>query len=300
VLLGATNTTKFTYDAKTQEEGVTLVFYATATKGTDVATKDKSIDLPGDVDEPYVVVTTLTSDQTFIGTTSAEAGYPIIFTATVENQGDADATGVTFTWMKDNVTFTGTGATQTFDLAMGNVTTFEYTWEISQSEPLGMVNISASVQDSEQILEVEVTQYLMPVVSLSFTTNSTSGKGDATVKVGYKLENTGSAAALLVCVVIKDTTTQKELWNNSCLDMVMAGGSTTGEASIVVKAGTKYTLEATATYSFGGVDQPEVKTPTTIVAEQKKKTTGGPGFEVVMVVAALAIALIVVGRKRQN
>ena len=300
VLLGATNTTKFTYNALTEEDDVTIVFYATATKGTDVATKDKSIVLPGDIDESNVQVTDLSSDQTFIGTTSAEAGYPIIFTATLENLGDADATGVTFTWMKDTVTFTGTNATQTFDLGQGNMTTFEYTWEIPKTEALGMKNISASVQDSEMVLEVEVTEFLMPVVTLSFTTNATSGTGAQTVKVGYKLENTGSAAALLVCVVIKDKTSGKEVWNNSCLDIVMAHGSTTGEASIVVPAGTTYTLEGTATYAFGGVDQPAVTSGTTLVAEAKTKKKTSPGFEVVLIVAALAIALMVVGRKRRN
>jgi PGF-CTERM protein len=299
VLLGATNTTKFTYDAKTQEEGVTLAFYATATKGTDVATKDKSIELPGDVDEPDVQVWDLTSSETFIGTTSAEAGYPITFTATVKNFGDADATGMTFTWMRDNVTFTGTNATQTFDLGQGNETIFEFTWEISKTETVGITVISASVGDSVLTLDVDVTQYLMPVVTLKFTTNSTSAKGDQTFKVGYVLENTGSASALLVCVVIKDQT-GKELWNNSCLDMVMAGGTTTGEASIVVKAGSKVTLAGTATYSFGGVDQPTVTAAETPVFEAKKKKTSSPGFEVVVVVAALAIALIVVGRKRRN
>jgi hypothetical protein len=284
---GGTAVAEFTYTAETMEEAVTLTFYAKVEKGTDMAEINKSVDVPGDIDAAEIVVNTLTSNVA-----TQQQKKVIIFTIEVENVGDADATAVEILLKKDNTTVT----TFTEDINTTNATaTLVFEWTIPATEAVGDKLFEAVVGDSIVNLTVAVTEYLLPVVKFEFDTSMDyTGKGDKTYEIAVNVSNTGNAAATGIYVTVTDSETATELYNTTINAPI---GDSNFTFSLAVKAGTTYNLKLVYEYTWDGTDY-SGEAINQAVAKADKKKKESPGFELVVVIGAVLVAVFAIGRKR--
>lgn len=292
ITAGGTADVVFTYPAKTMEDASEVNITATIGAVTDY----KLLTVPGDIDLAEFEITAV------VAPVKQERTLSIDITATVKNIGDALAEEVTVTF------FAGTTEIGTMDLvnvtAGGENTTAALTWTIPSTFALGDTIINATVGDIFLTMNFTVEEFRKPIVTIEFEKNTkdkvksysaeAADGAKKTIKVKVVLENTGTADAKNVVIILKDKK-GKEL-GNATVATIAAGGEATQEIAIKVKAGTSTKMTAEATYD--GIHDDSY--PATATAETAGLDVAVvPGFEAVVFVAAIGIAVVVLSRRRK-
>jgi hypothetical protein len=300
-------TCTYVYAIATTEDDHNVSISAVITLGTDTATDAKNVTVPGDLDHPdYAFV-----DLAVAPTTSQEKGLKTTITVSVKNTGDALGATITLKFKAGtsdigsktlvNLTVGGTGNTTTLD------------WTIPTSFAVGKVDINVTIDGtaiyknmSYNVIATKVPTLLVDFAKdakgkvKSYSSSAADGK-TKTLKVVVTLKNTGTADAKNVVVVLTDS--KGKALGNGTVATVVAGQETTLTIAIKLKAGTSTKLTATATYdgihAIAGIDKaltaasPAATAPTAKVVKT-------PGFEGVVLAAAVAVALVVLSRRKKN
>ena len=254
--------------------------------------------IPGDVDLAEVHPDSVTVDKTTLELT--QGSFTISVKAT--NHGDALAADVMLDVYVQKSDGTGdrtkVGTTNLGDLVAGaegtNTTTFTPTavgsWVFSVDMAGGQLNSSA----------VTTT----PALTGGLTVNVTSGdiKGEVakgakkTAKVSVEVKNTGTGTVTDVNVTISDGTTA--LASDTSIASLAPGESKTVELTVKVKP-KKQTLTVAAVGKFRGNDITASAAAGGSATVTNKVTETTPGFEGVVFVAAVVVALAILRRKRK-
>jgi len=299
ITLGGRATVVFVYSIATAEADKLVDFNVTITLGTNTDYLVKNITVPGDNDVAAYEITELTVTPA----TSQERGVAATIKATVKNVGDALGTSITLKFKA------GTADIKTETLVnltvggAGNTSTV--TWNIPLTFALGDVNINVTI-DGETVYKnvtYKIIEFKKPIITATFekdkkgkvkSYSSTGADGSSkTLKINVVLANTGTATASNVKVIIKDSK-GKEL-GNTTVASIAAGASSTATIAIKMKAGASTKLTADVTY--GGVHADTYPATTTETASAKVVKT--PGFEAVILVAAVAVAVVVLSRRKK-
>jgi len=297
IAIGATVDVVFAYTATTAEADVELNF--TAKLGTE--SDFELITVLGDIDLAEFNVTGLT----IAPATEQERGLSVDITVTVKNIGDALADEI-----KVKV-LAGTTEIGTADLvnisADGENTTAVMTWNIPASFALGDVEINATIDGYPDVFKnvtFSIIEYKKPVVTVEFAKTKkdkvanykTEGEEGAkkTLKIKLTLTNDGTATANNVVVILKDKK-GNELGNATGLT-VAAGGTLDVEIPIKIKAGSSTTIDAEVTYDGVHADP---YGPATAAEKSKAEVEQTPGFEAILLVGAVMVALAILSRRRK-
>jgi hypothetical protein len=287
----------FTYTATTAEDAKEVNL--TAELGA--ASAFKLLAIPGDIDLPDLEITAVVAAPA-----TQERGLDADITVTVKNNGDAIAAEV-LVKLFAGTTEIGTATLVNVSDAGGENTTDAITWSIPSTWELGITELNATIDGTEIFLAVNFTveEYKKPVIELEFAKNKKGTKvksysaeaaegAKKTLKVEVIVKNTGTAAAKDVFISIKDKK-GKEL-ANATVPSVAAGGEETVTIPVKMKAGQSTTLSADATYD-GIHDDSYTAAATT--ENPKAEVVKTPGFELVVLVAAMVIAMVVLTRRRK-
>jgi len=193
----------------------------------------------------------------------------------------------------------------------GNITTLD--WTIPATFALGKVDINVTIDGFTVYKNMSYTVIVVkvPVLVVSFAKDtkgkvksysSTAADGKTkTLKVVVTLQNTGNADAKNVVVILKDS--KGKALGNATIASVPAGQTVTQTIEIKLKAGASTKLTATATYdgihALAGIDKG--LTASSLATESPSaKVVKTPGFEGVILVGAVAVALVVLSRRKKN
>jgi hypothetical protein len=296
----------FEYDVATKEDLANVNFTATITLGTDTATDFKEVSVPGDLDHPDFALDGLTVTPAATAERSGKVPMTATIKVTVKNVGDADAAtatlkfwaGTTALGTKDVVNVTAGGA--------GNETTF--VWTIPSSFALGSVEINVTVEGTTVFknMTYSIIEYKKPTLTIEFqkdkkgkvlSYSSSAAEGaKKTLKIKVLIGNTGTAEAKNVRIAIFNSK-NVEIGNTTVTGTIAAGAAATEYIVLVkLKAGTSTKITAKVTYEgiHGATDTYEQTTAGTTSAKVVKT----PGFEAVILVAAVAVALVVLSRRK--
>jgi|GEM_PF-3422077 len=303
----------FVYPIATAENDKLVNITANITLGTSTFETIKNVTVPGDLDHPdYAFV-----DLSVAPTVSQERGLKTTITVSVKNTGDLIGTTITLKFKAGtsdigsktlvNLTVGGTGNTTTLD------------WTIPSTFALGKVDINVTIDGYTTVagltvfknMSYTIIELKKPSVAVDFAKDtkgkiksySSSGASGSTktLKVVVNLKNSGNADAKNLKIVIKDSK-GKELANMTGIT-VAAGASVNETLEIKLKAGTSTKLTADITYDgihgLAGIDKGLTATSPT-ADSPSAKVVKTPGFEGVLLVGAVAIALVVLSRRKKN
>jgi hypothetical protein len=301
VTLGGQTVVTFVYAIPTAEADKIVDFNATITLGTDSAYLVKNITVPGDVDLPAYEITELTVTPV----TSQERGLKAKITVKVKNIGDAlgDKIKVKFWAGASEI-----GSTEVVNVTVGGTPneTF-YEWAIGGTYALGKVDLNVTIDGTSvwKNISYNIIEYKKPVLTASFAKDkkgkvigysSSAAEGKSkTLKIKIDVSNTGTADAKNIKIVIKDSK-GKVLTTYNATGTIAPGATQQYVVEIKMKAGAS--TKITADVSCEGIHndvQPAVTTP--VAASAKVVKT--PGFEAVVLAAAVAVALVVLSRRKK-
>jgi hypothetical protein len=293
----------FEYDIATKEDLSIVNFTASITLGTDIASDWKNISVPGDLDHPDYALDALTVSPA----ASCERGLKATISVTVKNIGDADATSVTLKFWA-GTTALGTKVVENVTAGgAGNVTTFE--WTILATFAVAATEINVTVEGTTPTvfknISYAVIEYKKPVLTIEFqkdkkgkvmSYSSSAAEGaKKTLKIKVLIANTGTADAKNVRIGIFNSK-NVEIGNATVTGTIVAGAAATEYIVLVkMKAGTSTKITAKVTYEGIHADTYSAETAGTTSAKVVKT----PGFEAVVMVAAVAVALVVLSRRKK-
>ena len=302
VSIAGTTDVVYTYAVLTPKDDAIMNITASVTLGTDTASAWKNITVPGHIYKSVIVISDLTASVA-----SVEAKLPVTFTATVKNTGDLLAPSVVLTFMAGTTTI---GTKTVYNLTVGgtgNMTTMVWT-----PTTAGKYNINVTISATNyKNMSYTVAATKVPTLVVDFAKDtkgkiksySSSGASGSskTLKIEITLQNTGTADAKNVKVVITDA--KGVALGNVTVATIAAGASSPQTIEVKLKAGTSTTLTATATYDgihgIQGTDKGLTATSPT-ADSPSAKVVKTPGFEGVILVAAVAVALVVLSRRKKN
>jgi len=267
----------------------------------------KNITVPGDIDRPDYDITELL----IAPIATQERGLDTVITVKVKNIGDALGKNITLQFWANGTVF---AAKSMYNLSAGEDNLTALVWPIpSVFSPLGKIDINVSIVDYPaykhiyyNIIELKKPRVIVDFAKdkngkvKSYSSSATSGKSK-TLMIKVTLQNLGSADAKDLKLIIYDSN-HKELANGT--DITVPMGHTISVAiPIKFKSGTSIKIMAVIIYNgvhaIPGLDKgltaasPVTDMPTVRVS----KTT--PGFEAVLLVGALAVALVVLSRRKK-
>jgi hypothetical protein len=285
--IGASGTYDFTYVATTAEDDVEVNISA--------GEESKLLSIPGDVDAPDLVVDSVTYAPT------VEQKDPLKITVVIANNGDADQVEEVEVALMVDTTEIGTVAF--VNITAGGTNTTEFEWAVG-TFAVGEYQVNATLGETYLLGEnFTVTEYQVPILELEFAKKddkvknykSSGAEGEKKkIKVELVLKNTGNAAASNVNVSVKDS--KGNDLGFTIVPSVAAGGEESVVVEFKLKAGKKTgEMTASATADFEG----ETIADTNTAGEGAKATVEQtPGFEVVVLLAAVIVAIAILGRRR--
>lgn len=293
----------YTYMVKTPKDTANLSFEAGVSLGIDVATPlVKNISVPG---HKYRAIYEI-SDLSITPALTQERGLVAKISVSVKNVGDLLGDTITIklkAGSQDITTLT------VKNIAIAGTNTTSYNWSIPATFAISGVKINASIGDTiVKSMNYTIIEYKKPVLSVDcvktkdgkkcagYSSSAADGKYK-TLKVQVIVTNSGTADAKNVNITIKD----KDGKYLGSLIVPTISPSTTGTTYTIeckIKAGTSTT--GTATVSYSGIHS-DVQTPVTSPATstQSIKVVKTPGFEVVVLVAAVMVAVVILSRRKK-
>jgi len=312
VKVGTPTTVTFSnYVVSTAKDDVLLNFTADLVLGTDHATKLANITVPGHKYRPNYAVTAITA----LPAGPIERGLtgaPINITVTVKNTGDN----------KDKTTLTvklttklGTAAAADLTtltikgVVAGGTNTTSFLWNVPSTFTIGTYVIDAFLDGitplTHQNATYQIIEYKKPILSVDFA-KDTKGKlksysgsaadgKTATLNVVVIVTNTGTAAATNVNVTLTDAS--GKVLGSTIIPSIAVGG-TSGEVKIPIKVKAGASVKVTANVKGTGIHTDAITgtaSPLPVSGSVKKT----PGFEVIVLVGAVFIALVILYRRRK-
>jgi hypothetical protein len=267
----------------------------------------KNLTVPGDVDRPEFNITALTITPT----SESERGLWIEIKATIMNFGDATGVDIPLTFRAGTTVL---DLRTVASLPAGTSRDVSVAYLIPIDQTLGDLGLSVSIDHTavHKNLTYKVIELKTPTLKLEFGKDKTgkvqSFSGSAadgkskTYTVTVLLSNLGDADAKNVTLSLKDS---KDNVLGSMTQMgVKTGKNLTVTFVIKVKAGTSTKLHAEATYDglhgIAGHDKGLSSTSAPADSPTVKVTKSTPGFEVVVLIGAVMVALVVLSRRKKN
>jgi hypothetical protein len=303
ISIGGSTEVSYTYAVPTPKDAAILNFTIGVTLGTATASDWKNISVPGHIYKSVLEFTELTASPA----TQVEAGLPVTFSVTVKNTGDLLAAKVDLTFLAGTTTI---GTKSLYNLTVGGAgNTTSVTWTPTTVAKVN-INVTISATNYKNITySVIATKKPVLVVDFakdakgkvkSYSSSAADGK-TKTLKVVVTLQNTGTADAKNVNVTLTDS--KGKALGSGLVPTVVAGQSTTVTIAIKLKAGASTKLTATAVYdgihALAGIDKGLTATSPAATAPTAK-VVKTPGFEGVVLAAAVAVALVVLSRRKKN
>jgi hypothetical protein len=303
ITIGGSTEVSYTYAVPTPKDAAILNFTVGVTLGTATASDWKNISVPGHIYKSVLEFTELTASPA----TQVEAGLPVTFSVTVKNTGDLLAAKVDLTFLAGTTTI---GTKSLYNLTVGGAgNTTSVTWTPTTVAKVN-INVTISATNYKNITySVIATKKPVLVVDFakdakgkvkSYSSSAADGK-TKTLKVVVTLQNTGNADAKNVNVTLTDS--KGKALGSGLVPTVVAGQSTTVTIAIKLKAGASTKLTATAVYdgihALAGIDKGLTATSPAATAPTAK-VVKTPGFEGVVLAAAVAVALVVLSRRKKN
>jgi hypothetical protein len=315
VKIAGTATVVFTEVVTTAKDDFLLNVTADFVLGTDKATKNANISVPGHKYRPNYAVTAITA----LPAGPIERGLtgaPINITVTVKNTGDN----------KDKTTLTvklttklGTAAAADLTtltikgVVAGGTNTTSYLWNVPSTFPIGSYVIDAFLDGITPLSHVNTTyaiiEYKKPVLSVdfakdtkgkikSYSSSAADGK-TATLNVVVIVSNAATATAAGNTIYITLTDASGKVVGSAWYNTSIAPGGTSGEIKIPikVKAGASAKLTANIASAKGIHNDAVTGTASPLPASASVKKT--PGFEVVILVGAVFVALVILYRRKK-
>jgi hypothetical protein len=307
VTVNGQTTVTYVYAIATTEDDRNVTITANVSLGTDIKELAKNVTVPGDVDLPVYSFVDLTAAPTL----TQERGLKTTLTVKVKNVGDALGSTITLKF-KAGTSDIGTKTLVNLTAgAEGNTTTLEWTIP-STFTPLGKIDINVTIDGttvfknmSYTIIEIKKPSVAVEFVKeknkvKSYSSSAADGKSK-TLKVQVTLVNTGNADAKNLRVDIKNS--KGVSIANATGISVPAGQTVTQTIEVKMKAGTSTKLTADIIYDgihgLAGIDK-GLTDSSTAADSPSAKVVKTPGFEGVILVAAVAVALVVLSRRKKN
>jgi len=291
----------YTYLVKTPKDTANLSFEAGVSLGIDVATPlVKNISVPG---HKYRAIYEI-SDLSITPALTQERGLVAKISVSVKNVGDLIGTSVDIKLTAGSQAIT-TLTVKNIAIAGTNITS--YNWSIPATFALSVVKINASIDTLVKSMNYTIIEFKKPVLSVDcvktkdgkkcagYSSSAADGKYK-TLKVQVVVKNTGTADAKNVNITIKDKS--GKYLGSIIVPTIAMGTNTTYTVECKIKAGTSTT--GTATLVYDGIHADKAYTASSPTASTPGiKVVKTPGFEVVVLVAAVAVAMVILSRRKK-
>lgn len=297
-----TTAVTFKYTVKTPKDVTNLSFEASVALGADQpASVVKNITVPG---HKYRAIYEI-SDLSITPALTQERGLVAKISVSVKNVGDLLGSSVDIklkAGSQDITTLT------VKNIAIAGTNTTSFNWSIPATFALGVVKINATLDTLVKSMNYTIIEFKKPTLTVDcvktkdgkkcagYSSSAADGKYK-TLKVQVIVTNTGTADAKNVNITIKDK-------NGKYLGSIIVATiapSTTGTTYTVeckIKAGTSTTGTATVTYDGIHADKAyTASSPATSTPSIKVVKT--PGFEGVVLVAAVLVAVVILSRRKK-
>jgi hypothetical protein len=297
----------FKYAVSTPENDTVLKMTAIIMKNDKSFSLSKNITVPGDVDRPEFNLSALTITPA----SESERGLWIEIKATIDNVGDATGIDIPLTFRAGTTVLdTRTVAS----LPAGTSRDVFVAYLLSMNQTLGNIDLSVGIDNTAvyKNLTYKVIELKTPNLKLefgkdkngkvqSFSGSAADGKSK-TYTVTVLVSNIGAADAKNVTLLLKDS--KGNVLGSMSQMGVKTGKNLTVTFTIKVKAGTSTKLHVDATYDglhgIAGHDKGLSSTSDPANSPTVKVTKTTPGFEAVVLIGAVAVALVVLSRRKKN
>jgi hypothetical protein len=291
----------YTYMVKTPKDTANLSFEAGVSLLPDVGTLlVKNISVPG---HKYRAIYEI-SDLSITPALTQERGLVAKISVSVKNVGDLIGTSVDIKLTAGSQAIT-TLTVKNIAIAGTNITS--YNWSIPATFALSVVKINASIDTLVKSMNYTIIEFKKPVLSVDcvktkdgkkcagYSSSAADGKYK-TLKVQVVVKNTGTADAKNVNITIKDKS--GKYLGSLIVPTIAMGTNATYTVECKIKAGTSTT--GTATLVYDGIHADKAYTASSPAASTPGiKVVKTPGFEVVVLVAAVAVAMVILSRRKK-